>query len=98
PPKRSSSGLGIFLSIVILVTYHKVNQYAQQMAAQGRIDPIIALWVPFLLLAALILWMYWTLAYKPGGQPIGTLERLADRLVKSVGKMLRFRRGMARPA
>ena len=26
PPKRSTSGLGIFLSIVILVSYHKVNQ------------------------------------------------------------------------
>jgi lipopolysaccharide export system permease protein len=39
PPKRSTSGLGIFLSIVIVVTYHKVNQYAEQMGAQGRIDP-----------------------------------------------------------
>ena len=40
PPKRSTSGLGIFLSIVIVVTYHKVNQYAEQMGAQGRIDPM----------------------------------------------------------
>jgi lipopolysaccharide export system permease protein len=92
PPKRSSSGLGIFLSIVILVTYHKVNQYAQQMAAQGRFDPIIALWGPFLLLAALILWMYWTLAYKPGGQPIGALERFADRIVKMIGRLFRLGR------
>src|SRR6185503_11398640 len=28
PPKRSSSSLGIFLAIVIVVAYHKVNQYA----------------------------------------------------------------------
>lgn len=96
PPKRSSSGLGIFLSIVILVTYHKVNQYAQNMAAQGRIDPIIALWVPFLLLAGIILWMYWTLAYKPGGQPIGALERFAERLVKLVGRLFRFGRSRVR--
>ena len=44
PPKRSTSGLGIFLSIVFVVTYHKVNQYAEQMGALGRIDPLIALW------------------------------------------------------
>ena len=71
PPKRSSSGLGIFLAIIMVVAYHKVNQYAEEMAALGRMDPVIALWTPFALFAALILWMYWILAYKPGGQPIG---------------------------
>jgi len=98
PPKRSASGLGIFLSIVIVVTYHKVNQYAENMAAQGRIDPAIALWTPFVLLAGLILWMYWTLAYKPGGQPIGTLERIAARLAKGVTKLFRFGRSKVRAA
>jgi lipopolysaccharide export system permease protein len=76
PPKRSSSGLGVFLSIVMVVTYHKVNEYAQDMGALGRFDPLIALWVPFLLFAALIWWLYWQLAHVPGGQPIGGLERV----------------------
>src|SRR5687767_12800049 len=75
PPKRSSSSLGIFIGIIVVVAYHKVNQYAEQAAAQGRIDPIIALWVPLILLSALIWWMYHVLAHKPGGQPIGALER-----------------------
>lgn len=92
PPKRSTSGLGIFLSIVVVVTYHKINQYAEQMGAQGRIDPIIALWLPFLLFSALVIWMYWTLAHKPGGQPIGALERVADKAGKAIGKVLRPRR------
>jgi lipopolysaccharide export system permease protein len=75
PPKRSSSGLGVFLSIVMVVTYHKVNEYAQDMGALGRVDPLIALWVPFLVFAALIWWLYRQLAHVPGGQPIGALER-----------------------
>jgi lipopolysaccharide export system permease protein len=91
PPKRSTSGLGIFLSIVIVVAYHKVNQYAEQMGAQGRIDPLIALWVPFLLLFALILWMYWTLAHKPGGQPIGALERAFALAFARIGRLFRRR-------
>jgi lipopolysaccharide export system permease protein len=90
PPKRSTSGLGIFLSIAMVVTYHKVNQYAEQMGAQGRIDPIIALWTPFALFAALILWMYWTLAYRPGGQPIGALERAFAKASKLFGRILRI--------
>ena len=92
PPKRSSSGLGIFLSIVLVVTYHKVNQYAEQMGALGRIDPLIALWLPFLLFAGLIFWMYWTLAQKPGGQPIGALARLFDRIAKRLGRIFRRRK------
>ena len=88
PPKRSTSGLGIFVSIVMVVTYHKINQYAEQMGAQGRIDPVIALWTPFAIFAALIVWMYWTLAHKPGGQPIGALERVFARLGKAVRRML----------
>ncbi|HYJ53051.1 MAG TPA: LPS export ABC transporter permease LptF [Allosphingosinicella sp.] len=96
PPKRSTSGLGIFFSIVFVVTYHKVNQYAEQMGAQGRIDPFIALWGPFLIFAGLMVWMYWTLAHTPGGQPIGALERLFARLTKAVGRV--FRRGRRRSA
>jgi lipopolysaccharide export system permease protein len=92
PPKRSTSGLGIFLSIVMVVTYHKINQYAEQMGAQGRVDPAIALWTPFALFAALIIWMYWTLAHKPGGQPIGALERAFSKISKAIGAVLRVGR------
>ena len=88
PPKRSSSSLGIFLGIVIVVAYHKVNQYAELAGAQGRVDPIVALWVPLLLLAGLIWWMYHVLAHKPGGQPIGALERAFARVGRGVRSLL----------
>jgi len=90
PPKRSSSALGVFLSIVMIVTYHKVNEYAQAIASLGKIDPLIALWTPFLLFAALIWWMYSTLAHKPGGQPIGALERAAAKAWIFVRRLLPF--------
>jgi lipopolysaccharide export system permease protein len=92
PPKRSTSGLGIFVGIVMVVTYHKINQYAEQMGAQGRIDPAIALWTPFALIAILIVWMYWTLAHKPGGQPIGALERVFAKFGKALGRLFVLRR------
>jgi len=74
PPKRSSSGLGIFVAILMVVAYHKVNQYAEEAAATGRLDPTFGLWTPLVLLAVLIYWMYHVLAHRPGGQPIGALE------------------------
>ncbi len=88
PPKRPSSALGAFVSIVMVVTYHKVNEWAEGMGALGRVDPMIALWMPFFLFAVLIWWMYWTLAHKPGGQPIGALERGFDRLGKVIRKLV----------
>ncbi|MPT47636.1 MAG: LPS export ABC transporter permease LptF [Sphingobium sp.] len=88
PPKRSTSALGVFLSIVFIVTYHKVNQYAEDMGAAGRIDPIIALWVPFFAFGALICWMYYVVAYKPGGQPISALEAVFSKTTRWVVKGL----------
>lgn len=92
PPKRSSSGLGIFLGIVMIVTYHKVNQYGEAIGGLGRVDPLIALWVPFCIFAALVLWMYYTIAYVPGGQPIGALERAFAKLGERANRALRGRR------
>ena len=88
PPKRSTSSLGVFLSIVLLVTQHKINQYAEDLGARGAIDPLIALWVPYLLFAALAIWMYYTIAHVPGGQPIGALERVAAKAAQKIRALL----------
>ncbi|AMK23984.1 MULTISPECIES: LPS export ABC transporter permease LptF [unclassified Sphingobium] len=93
PPKRSTSALGVFLSIVFIVTYHKVNEYGQGVGSLGKIDPIIALWAPFLLFAGLILWMYHVIAHRPGGQPIAALEYAFAKIAKQVFRLLgRIRR------
>jgi len=88
PPKRSSSALGIFVGIVMVVTYHKINQYAESAGAQGRLQPEVALWLPFLLLVALIVWMYNVVANRPGGQPIGALEAAFAKIGKFIRRML----------
>ena len=85
PPKRSTSSLGVFVSIVMVTVYHKICEYGQGVAAAGRADPFLVQWGPFVIFAVIILWMYWRIAYVPGGQPIGALERFAD----TIGKRLR---------
>ncbi len=89
PPKRSTSALGVFVSIVMVVSYHKINQYGESIAALGRIDPFLALWGPFAVFAALILWMYYQVAYVPGGQPIGWMENIFAKLVKGFQKLVK---------
>ncbi|GAB5349191.1 LptF/LptG family permease [Alteriqipengyuania sp. 357] len=92
PPKRSTSALGVFVAVVLVVAYHKVNQYMQDFASLGRIDPTLGLWGPFAVFALLILWWFWQIAYVPGGQPIGALESVFSKIVKRIGKILRPRR------
>jgi lipopolysaccharide export system permease protein len=92
PPKRSTSALGIFVSILIVVAYHKINQYADQAAARGSLDPTLGLWLPLVALAGVIVWMYHVLADKPGGQPIGALEWFFAGLAKRIRGMMPKRR------
>ena len=87
PPKRSTSALGVFVSIVVVVAYHKVNQYGAEVAGLGRIDPFLALWGPFALLAGMIGWMYYRVAFVPGGQAIGFLETAFAWIGKRVKKL-----------
>jgi lipopolysaccharide export system permease protein len=96
PPKRSTSALGLFVSIVMVVAYHKVNQYAEGVAAAGRVDPVLALWGPFVVFTAMILFMYRQVAQVPGGQAIGWLERLSENLTKRLRSVLSRRRSSGR--
>jgi lipopolysaccharide export system permease protein len=88
PPKRSTSALGVFLSIVMIVTYHKINEYGQAIGSLGKIDPIIAMWVPFAIFASLVFWMYHQVANVPGGQPIGALEKWFSKGLKVVARYI----------
>ena len=91
PPKRSTSALGVFVSVVLVVAYHKVNEYGEGLAALGRFNPFLALWGPFLIFGLLIVWMYWRVAHVPGGQAIGALEVWFAKLARLLKKFFRRR-------
>jgi lipopolysaccharide export system permease protein len=99
PPKRSTSALGVFLSIVMVVTYHKINEYAESLGALGTgASPCRSHYgcrsaSP---LPRLIFWMYHVIAHVPGGQPIGALEVFAAKAGKAIKKLFRFGRRKSR--
>ncbi|CAN5199857.1 LptF/LptG family permease [soil metagenome] len=87
PPKRSTSAIGVFLSIVMLVAYYKINEYAEGMGSIGRVDPFLAIWIPFVLFVSLVGWMFYTLAYVPGGQPIGGVDRMFGKAFSGIKRL-----------
>ena len=92
PPKRSTSALGVFVSIVLVVAYHKINQYGEDIAEIGRMDPWLALWGPFAIFAGVIGWMYYQVAFVPGGQALGVLEKVYAKTMRQVRRLLGARR------
>jgi lipopolysaccharide export system permease protein len=89
PPKRSTSALGVFVSIILVVAYHKVNQYGQETAALGKLNPYLALWGPFTVVALLIVLMFYRVAFVPGGQAIGGLESAYAKISRHVKRLWR---------
>ena len=87
PPKRSTSALGVFLALILLVTFHKMTEYGERMGSIGRIDPVLAQWVPFIGFIALSLWLYRILAFVPGGQPIGALDLWFGKISSVLSKL-----------
>ena len=61
-------------------------------AAMGRVDPTLALWGPFVVFTAMILWMFRQVAHVPGGQSIGWLERLSENVAKRLRSLSSRRR------
>ena len=55
-----------------------------------RLPQIVETFLPFLLFAALAVWMYYTLAHVPGGQPIGALERAASKIGQRIRGLIRI--------
>ena len=96
PAKRATSSLGVFIALIGLVTFHKLTEYGERMGSLGRVDPVLAQWLPFAGFIALSLYLYRILAYTPGGQPIGGLERAFARIAAALagiaGKLVRRER------
>ena len=89
PPKRSSSALGVFLSLVILIVYNEISEWAERSGGAGKHDIYTVQWIPFVLFSMLCFWLYYVLAFKPGGQPIGALDKLFGSAWKLVGRAFR---------
>ena len=62
-----------------------------------NVDMLLTARVTQGIFAGLMVWMYVVLAHKPGGQPIGALERAFARATKLIGRLIRRgrRRGFA---
>lgn len=91
PPKRSTSAVGVFLALALLIVYNEISEYGERVGANGRADILIAQWLPFVGFTVLCGWFYHVLAHVPGGQPISVVEALFARLRGQIARLVRPR-------
>lgn len=93
PPKRSTSAIGVFAGIVILVVYNEVSEFCEKISGDGVLPAATAQWVPFTIFVLYSVWLFRQVAYKVGEPPIGRLIRIGDRMSKLLKRlMVPFRR------
>lgn len=88
PPKRSTSAIGVFAGIVILVVYNEISEFCEKISADGVLHAAVAQWVPFTLFAGYSLWLFRQVAGKVGEPPIGRLIRIGDTVSKRLKRLI----------
>lgn len=101
PPKRSSSAVGVFAALTILIIYNEISEAVERAGASGSANIVLSQWGSFALWGLLSLWFFHVLAHIPGGQPISMVERgsgVITRLLTMVWRLVRRRLLRQRPA
>ena len=101
PPKRSSSAVGVFAALAILIVYNEISEAAERAGAAGAGDILLLQWGSFAGFGLLSLWFFHVLAHVPGGQPIAMIERgagVALRSLLSLWRLARRRKARRVPA
>ena len=84
--KRGRRAPGMIIGAIILVTFHHAITLAKGFAAQGLLDPLVAMGGLFGSLAALALWLFMSSRRRPGETPISSFfmrfETLLERRTK----------------
>ncbi len=88
PPKRTTNAVGIFLAIILLVSYNEFSESMERLGASGKVAPWLAQAGPFVLFCLFGFGMFSILAFKVGGQPLGMITRLGKPIGKLFGLIL----------
>lgn len=84
PPKRSSTSLGIFVGIFLLLLLNEFNKAGETAVQLGAAPPWLAIWTPFAAFCVMSVGAYLVLVNKVGGHPLTPLFALSNRIMRVV--------------
>jgi lipopolysaccharide export system permease protein len=67
------------VGLVMLILFHNVLRFGESMVETGVLPPIIGLWLPGAIFAAISAWAFHMTSKRPGYNPVSaTLDRTSD--------------------
>ena len=82
PPKRSTTSLGIFVGIILLLLLNEFNKAGETAVQLGLASPWLAIWMPYVGFCALSFGAYLVVVRKVGGHPLTPLFAFNRRVAK----------------
>lgn len=96
--KRSPIWRRMVVAIALLVIFQNGSKTIEALAAEGTVDPALALWGWCALYFAIGLWLYLSTASQGSGSPAQVMFVWLDRGLRRIGDAIRRWRGKAEPA
>ncbi len=87
--KRSGRTSGVIVAGVTLVAFQHFLQLGESLAEGGKMSPYLGVGGPFVLFAALCLWIFLSSRKRPGDTPVARLISAIDSLAQRIAAMVR---------
>lgn len=84
--RRGQRAYRFGLALVILVAFHEIIQVGVVSVKEDHAGPLLAIWLPFTVLAGFSLWRFWRLSFTLGRE---WLEPLIDRISDAIAGVFR---------
>jgi lipopolysaccharide export system permease protein len=77
--RRARRSVGVVAGLILLILFHYILRFGENMVETGTLSPLAALWLPCALFAAIGVWAFQTTSKRPGYNPVtATLDRASD--------------------
>jgi lipopolysaccharide export system permease protein len=77
--RRARRSVGVVVGLVMLILFHNVLRVGESLVETGALPPIIGLWLPGAIFAAIGAWAFHMTSKRPGYNPVSaTLDRTSD--------------------
>jgi lipopolysaccharide export system permease protein len=77
--RRSQRGAGLVAGVVLLALFNYVVQFGEKGADTEKLSPWLGLWVPWLVMMAISLALFWTVKERPRDNPVETMFESVER-------------------
>lgn len=90
--RRTRRGTGLATGLVLVVIYHYLLQFGEDMTQETGISPLLTLWGPFALYSGASAWAFYKAGTAPGQNPIELVLSRLDQALETLRGLGRRRR------